>query len=52
MNFHSRSIEFRFGEYEGRNIFEFYQTIADRLLPFLKDRPVTLERRPEGLVEV
>jgi bifunctional non-homologous end joining protein LigD len=25
--------------------------VADRLLPFLKDRPVTLERLPEGVVE-
>jgi bifunctional non-homologous end joining protein LigD len=27
----------------------YYRTIAPRLLPFLKDRPVTLERLPDGL---
>ena len=31
------------------DIFAYYQKIADRLLPFLKDRPVTLERLPDGL---
>ena len=27
------------------------EKVADRLLPFLKDRPVTLERLPDGLAE-
>ena len=27
----------------------YYRTVAPRLLPFLKDRPVTLERLPDGL---
>jgi bifunctional non-homologous end joining protein LigD len=31
------------------DVFAYYQKIADRLLPFLKDRPLTLERLPEGL---
>lgn len=31
------------------DLFAYYGRIADRLLPFLKDRPVTLERLPEGL---
>jgi bifunctional non-homologous end joining protein LigD len=31
------------------DIIEFYRRIAPRLLPFLRDRPVTLERLPEGL---
>jgi bifunctional non-homologous end joining protein LigD len=31
------------------DVFKFYQRIARRLLPYLKDRPVTLERLPEGL---
>jgi bifunctional non-homologous end joining protein LigD len=31
------------------DVFAYYRRIADRLLPFLKDRPVTLERLPEGL---
>lgn len=31
------------------DVFAYYEKVADRLLPFLKDRPVTLERLPEGL---
>jgi bifunctional non-homologous end joining protein LigD len=31
------------------DVFAYYERIADRLLPFLKDRPVTLERLPDGL---
>jgi bifunctional non-homologous end joining protein LigD len=31
------------------DVLEFYERIADRLLPFLRDRPLTLERMPEGL---
>jgi bifunctional non-homologous end joining protein LigD len=30
-------------------VFRFYQRIARRLLPYLKDRPCTLERLPDGL---
>src|SRR5262249_23707038 len=30
-------------------VIEFYRRIAPRLLPFLRDRPATLERFPEGL---
>jgi bifunctional non-homologous end joining protein LigD len=30
-------------------VFAFYRRVSGRLLPFLKDRPVTLERLPEGL---
>jgi bifunctional non-homologous end joining protein LigD len=33
------------------NVFAYYEKVADRLLPFLKDRPITLERLPEGLAE-
>lgn len=32
-----------------RDVFAYYRDVADRLLPFLKDRPVTLERLPGGL---
>jgi bifunctional non-homologous end joining protein LigD len=32
-------------------VFDFYRRIADRLLPYLADRPVTLERLPEGVGE-
>ena len=31
------------------DVIEFYRRIAPRLLPFLRDRPVTLERLPDGL---
>ncbi|MDG3008060.1 non-homologous end-joining DNA ligase [Paludisphaera mucosa] len=30
-------------------VFEYYRKVAGRLLPFLKDRPITLERLPDGL---
>lgn len=33
------------------DVFRYYDRIADRLLPFLKDRPATLERLPHGLGE-
>jgi bifunctional non-homologous end joining protein LigD len=32
-----------------RDVFEYYDRIAPRLLPFLRDRPVTLERLPDGI---
>jgi bifunctional non-homologous end joining protein LigD len=31
------------------DVIDFYRRIAGRLLPYLKDRPVTLERLPDGL---
>jgi bifunctional non-homologous end joining protein LigD len=31
------------------DVLDFYRRIAPRLLPFLRDRPVTLERLPEGV---
>jgi bifunctional non-homologous end joining protein LigD len=33
------------------DVFRYYRRIGHRLLPFLRDRPVTLERLPEGLGE-
>ncbi|MBN9517085.1 non-homologous end-joining DNA ligase [bacterium] len=33
------------------DVFAYYDRVADRLLPFLKDRPVTLERLPGGLLK-
>jgi bifunctional non-homologous end joining protein LigD len=33
------------------DVFAYYRMVADRLLPFLKDRPITLERLPNGLAE-
>jgi bifunctional non-homologous end joining protein LigD len=32
-------------------VFKYYAGIAERLLPFLRDRPVTLERLPDGIGE-
>jgi bifunctional non-homologous end joining protein LigD len=34
-----------------KDVFAYYEKVADRLVPFLKDRPITLERLPEGLAE-
>ena len=34
-----------------RDVFAYYRRVAPRLLPYLRDRPVTLERLPEGLGE-
>src|SRR5205814_7646425 len=31
------------------DVIAYYRKVAKRLLPFLKDRPVTLERLPDGL---
>jgi bifunctional non-homologous end joining protein LigD len=33
------------------DVFTYYDEVADRLLPFLRGRPITLERLPEGLAE-
>jgi bifunctional non-homologous end joining protein LigD len=35
--------------YTKADVAAYYRTVADRLLPFLKDRPVTLERLPDGV---
>jgi bifunctional non-homologous end joining protein LigD len=32
-------------------VLEYYAAVADKLLPHLRDRPVTLERLPEGVTE-
>jgi len=31
------------------DVFHYYQRVAGRLIPFLRDRPMTLERLPDGL---
>jgi bifunctional non-homologous end joining protein LigD len=33
------------------DVFAYYEKVADRILPFLKDRPITFERLPEGLAD-
>ncbi len=33
------------------DVFTYYRRVASRLLPYLRDRPVTLERLPDGLKE-
>jgi bifunctional non-homologous end joining protein LigD len=35
--------------YTKGDVFEYYEAVADRILPFLRDRPMTLERMPEGI---
>ena len=37
--------------YTKADVAAYYRAVAPRLLPFLKDRPVTLERLPDGLGE-
>ncbi|MFL5329043.1 MAG: non-homologous end-joining DNA ligase [Gemmataceae bacterium] len=37
------------GGFTKQDVAEYYRKVAKRLLPFLKDRPVTLERLPDGL---
>ncbi len=32
-----------------RDVYEFYRRIAPYLLPYLRDRPITLERLPDGI---
>jgi bifunctional non-homologous end joining protein LigD len=39
------------GGFTKADVAAFYRAMAPRLLPFLKDRPVTLERLPDGLGE-
>lgn len=34
-----------------QDVLDFYTAIAPRLLPHLRDRPITLERLPDGVVE-
>jgi bifunctional non-homologous end joining protein LigD len=31
------------------DVYRYYEAVADRLIPFLRDRPVTLERLPGGI---
>ncbi len=33
------------------NLVEYYEKIADHMLPFLKDRPLTLHRFPSGIIK-
>lgn len=33
------------------DILDYYRRIAERMLPFLKDRPLTMERYPDGIEE-
>jgi bifunctional non-homologous end joining protein LigD len=37
--------------YTKGDVLEYYAAVADMLLPHLRDRPVTLERLPEGVTE-
>jgi bifunctional non-homologous end joining protein LigD len=33
------------------DMFDYYEKVADHMLPFLKDRPLTLQRFPDGIAE-
>src|SRR4051812_2424198 len=37
--------------YTKGDVIKFYLSVADRLVPHLRDRPMTLERVPEGVKE-
>jgi bifunctional non-homologous end joining protein LigD len=32
-----------------QQVFEYYENIANHILPYLKDRPLTMQRFPEGI---
>jgi bifunctional non-homologous end joining protein LigD len=46
---HPEKVLFPDAEITKGEVFEYYRKVAPRLLPFLRDRPVTLERLPDGL---
>jgi bifunctional non-homologous end joining protein LigD len=46
---HPEKILFPEAGFTKEDVFQFYRRIARRLLPYLHDRPVTLERLPEGV---
>jgi bifunctional non-homologous end joining protein LigD len=37
--------------YTKGDVIQFYDAVADKLLPHLRDRPITVERLPEGVAE-
>ncbi len=47
---HGDKVLFPDAGFTKEDVFNYYRGVAPRLLPFLRDRPVTLERLPEGLV--
>jgi bifunctional non-homologous end joining protein LigD len=44
-------VVFPAGGYTKGDVLEYYAAVAEMLLPHLRDRPVTLERLPEGVTE-
>jgi bifunctional non-homologous end joining protein LigD len=48
---HPDKVLFPDAGYTKADVAAYYRGIADRLLPFLQDRPVTLERLPDGVGE-
>ncbi len=46
---HPDKVLFPDAELSKEDVFTYYKKIAGRLIPFLKDRPITLERLPDGL---
>ncbi len=48
---HTDRVVFPDAGYTKGDVIDFYLRVADKLLPHLRDRPVTLERLPEGVKE-
>ena len=48
---HLERVVFPASGYTKGDVLEYYAAVADMLLPHLRDRPVTLERLPEGVTE-
>ena len=46
---HTEKLMYPEAGHHQREVLEFYRRMAPRLLPYLRDRPATLERLPEGL---
>lgn len=48
---HLDKVMFPESGYTKGELIDYYRSVADRLLPHLRDRPVTLERLPDGIRE-
>lgn len=48
---HTERVVYPEAGYTKGDVLEFYLKVADKLLPHLRDRPITLERLPDGVKE-
>ena len=48
---HTDKVMFPGPGYTKADVLAYYERVADRLIPHLRDRPVTLERLPDGVKE-